>query len=122
MNLKNLFLLGICLFLFFGCDETIIFLEQPTSANTGDIIQINITVNSTGSGGQNSTGAGIIKLPENWKILNVSYKGYINDNLYEYSYAYNDDYLKAYNSSPGYKLYYLKGNKYIYPPPSTLLM
>ncbi|MCA9495462.1 MAG: right-handed parallel beta-helix repeat-containing protein [Nanoarchaeota archaeon] len=120
MKLKFFLLFGIFLFLFYGCGETILSLNQPGTATTGEIIQVNIIVNATTSGGQASTGIGIIKLPENWKIINVSYIGYVNDSLYEASSSYNQDYLENYNKTQGYKLYYLKGNYFLNSIPGSI--
>ncbi|MEC8339858.1 MAG: hypothetical protein VXZ40_04475 [Nanoarchaeota archaeon] len=70
------------MFFLSACDEIITEFEVPTTANTGDIIRINLSVNTT-SDGQNDTVNYAVLMPSNWSVVLVNQTFPINQILTE---------------------------------------
>lgn len=70
------------MFFLSACEEVITEFEVPTTANTGDIIRINLSVNTTNDG-QNDTVNFAILMPSNWSVVLVNQTFPVNQSLIE---------------------------------------
>ena len=70
------------MFFLSACGEVITEFEVPSTANTGDIIRINLSVNTTNDG-QNDTVNYAILMPSNWSVVLVNQTFPVNQSLTE---------------------------------------